>query len=87
MYLTDNTGSVTAITGACGCSDASYTYNPDGALIAKSAGSGGSLVTQNLLGYTGALTDTYAAGTTGYVHDGARWYNPPHRRLPNPGHQ
>ena len=43
-----------------------------GALVSKSAGSGGSLVTQNLIGYT----DTFTAGSTGYVHDGARWYNP-----------
>ena len=76
MYLTDNVGSVTAITGACGCSDASYTYDPYGFQVSRSAGSGGSLYTQNLLGYTGALTDNYAAGTTGYVHDGARWYDP-----------
>ena len=76
MYLTDNVGSVTAITGACGCSDASYTYDPYGLQVSRSAGSGGSLYTQNLLGYTGALTDNYAAGTTGYVHDGARWYDP-----------
>jgi RHS repeat-associated protein len=76
MYLTDNVGSITGITGSCGCSDAAYTYTPYGALVSKSAGSGGALVTQNLLGYTGALTDAFAAGSTGYVHDGARWYNP-----------
>jgi len=76
MYLTDNSGSITGITGSCGCSDASYAYTPYGALASKSAGSGGTLVTSNLLGYTGALTDAFAAGSTGYVHDGARWYNP-----------
>ena len=77
IYLADNTnGSVTSIDGACGCTDASYTYTPYGTIASKSAGSGGSLVTQNLLTYTGALTDTFTAGSTGYVHDGARWYNP-----------
>ena len=76
IYLTDNSGSVTGLSGSCGCSDASYTYTPYGSLASKSAGSGGSLVTQNLIGYTGSLTDTYTAGSTGYIHDGARWYNP-----------
>ena len=33
-------------------------------------------MTQNRLSYTCALTDTYTAGSTGYVHDGDRWYNP-----------
>ncbi len=73
---TDNDGSITGITGSCDCSDASYTYDPYGLPLSKSAGSGASLATQNHLGYTGALTDTYTAGSTGYVHDGARWYNP-----------
>jgi RHS repeat-associated protein len=76
IFLTDTSGSVTAISGSCGCSDASYVYDPYGALVSKSAGSGGSLVTQNLIGYTGQLTDTFTAGSTGYVHDGTRWYNP-----------
>ena len=34
-----------------------------------------SLLTQNLIGYTGSLTDTFNPGSTGYVHDGARWYS------------
>jgi RHS repeat-associated protein len=76
IFLTDNIGSVTTIAGTCGCSDASYSYTPYGTLAAKSAGSGGSLVTENLIGYTGTLTDAFTAGSTGYVHDGSRWYNP-----------
>jgi RHS repeat-associated protein len=76
IFLTDNVGSVTAIAGTCGCADATYAYTPYGALATKGAGSGGSLVTENLIGYTGALTDTFTAGSTGYIHDGARWYNP-----------
>ena len=54
IYLTDNNGSVTGISGSCDCSDATCAYTPYGALASKSAGSGGSLVTQNLIGYTGA---------------------------------
>jgi RHS repeat-associated protein len=76
MYLTDNLGSVLTLVGSDGANDGAYAWTPYGTLSAKSAGSGGSLVTQNLIGYTGALTDTYTAGSTGYVHDGARWYNP-----------
>jgi RHS repeat-associated protein len=72
MFLTDNLGSVAAITGTCGCEDATYTYTPYGTLAARS----GSLATQNLIGYTGALTDTFTADSTGYVHDGDRWYDP-----------
>jgi RHS repeat-associated protein len=76
IYLTNDQGSVISVAGTCGCVDAAYAYTPYGALAAKSAGDGGSLVTQNLIGYTGALTDTFTKGSTGYVHDGARWYNP-----------
>ena len=75
IYLTDNSGSVTGISGSCGCSDASYNFTPYGNLASSSAGSGGSLLTQNLIGYTGSLTDTFNPGSTGYVHDGARWYS------------
>jgi RHS repeat-associated protein len=72
IYLTANSGSVLTLVG----SDGAYAWTPYEALAAKSAGSGGSLVTQNLIRYTGALTDTYTSGSTGYVHDGAGWYNP-----------
>ena len=75
IYLTDNSGSVTGISGSCGCSDASYNFTPYGNLASSSAGSGGSLLTQNLIGYTGSLTDTFNPGSTGYIHDGARWYS------------
>jgi RHS repeat-associated protein len=76
MFVTDDVGSVTAIVDYCGCTDATYAYTPYGSLAAKGAGLGGSLVTENLIGYTGALTDTFTAGSTGDVHDGARWYDP-----------
>jgi RHS repeat-associated protein len=70
MYVTDNLGSVTAIVEYCGCTEATYAYDPYGNITAKS----GAAADDNLLLYTGALTDTSAANTTGYVHDGNRWY-------------
>jgi RHS repeat-associated protein len=76
MYLTDNLGSVITLIGTDGNVDGAYAWTPYGTLTAKSAGNGGSLVTQNLIGYTGELTDTYTSGSTGYIHDGTRWYNP-----------
>jgi RHS repeat-associated protein len=72
MLITDNLGSVTAVVGTCGCTDATYTYDPYGHQTSQS----GSQATTNLLGYTGALTDTAAPATTGYPHLGNRWYKP-----------
>jgi RHS repeat-associated protein len=74
-YLTsesdrDNLGSVTGIVENCGCTEATYAYDPYGNITAKS----GAADADNLLLYTGALTDTGASNTTGYVHDGSRWY-------------
>ncbi|MCW2933976.1 MAG: hypothetical protein JWM19_4938 [Actinomycetia bacterium] len=37
--------------------------------------SAGNLVNENLIGYTGDLADDMTAGSTGYVHDGSRWYD------------
>jgi len=76
IFLTDNVGSVTAIAGTCGCADATYGYSAYGSPTFEA----GSLASDNLIGYTGALTDTSTdtstVGSTGYVHDGDRWYNP-----------
>lgn len=71
MFFTDDLGSVIAIAGTCGCDEATYTYVPYGEM-----GGMGSMASDNLIGYTGALTDTFTVGSTGYVHDGDRWYNP-----------
>jgi RHS repeat-associated protein len=70
MYVTDNLGSVTGIVEYCGCTEATYSYDPSGNITAKS----GAADADNLLLYTGSLTDTIASNTTGYVHDGSRWY-------------
>ncbi|MCW2933975.1 MAG: putative repeat-containing protein [Actinomycetia bacterium] len=75
MFVTDNVGSVTAIVSCSGVLSGTYGYTPYGALASKSAARGGSLVDENLIGYTGALTDQMTAGSTGYVHDGSRWYD------------
>jgi RHS repeat-associated protein len=69
MFVTDNAGSVTALVDDCGCTDATYAYTPYGTVATES----GSLDSDNLIGYTGSLTDTT---TTGYVQDGDRDYNP-----------
>jgi RHS repeat-associated protein len=74
MFVTDNVGSVTGIVEYCGCTAATYGYSPYGMLAAKGAALGGSLVNENLIGYTGSLTDDMTVGSTGYVHDGNRWY-------------
>jgi RHS repeat-associated protein len=72
-FVTDSTGSVTAVIGSYGCTDASYAYDPYGNITSES----GSDARDNLLLYTGALTDPFGTGaTTGYVHDGNRWYSP-----------
>jgi RHS repeat-associated protein len=72
IFLTDDVGSVTTVAGSCGCADATYSYTLYGALTADS----GTLASDNLIRYTGALTDIFTAGSTGYVHDGNRWYDP-----------
>jgi RHS repeat-associated protein len=72
-FVTDNIGSVTNVVSSCGCTDASYAYDPYGNLTSESGSNAG----DNLLLYTGALTDPFGTGThTGYVHDGNRWYSP-----------
>jgi RHS repeat-associated protein len=76
MFITDNVGSVTGIIEYCGCTSATYTYTPYGQITSANSGAGANIVKDNLIGYTGALTDTFTAGSTGYVHDGARWYDP-----------
>lgn len=74
MFVTDNVGSVTGIVEYCGCTVGTYGYSPYGVLASKGAALGGNLVNENLIGYTGALTDDMTSGSTGYVHDGNRWY-------------
>jgi RHS repeat-associated protein len=76
MFVTDDVGSVTAIVDKCGCTDAVYDYTPYGIVAAKYPDNGGNLVNENLIGYTGALTDAFANGTTGHILDGNRWYDP-----------
>jgi RHS repeat-associated protein len=76
MFATDDVGSVTAIVDQCGCTDATYDYTPYGTIAAKYPDNGGNLVNENLIGYTGSLTDAFANGTTGHILDGARWYDP-----------
>ncbi|HEV3379585.1 MAG TPA: RHS repeat-associated core domain-containing protein, partial [Trebonia sp.] len=74
MFVTDNVGSVTGIIDYNGSTAATYSYTPYGQIT--SADSGAGIAEDNLIGYTGALTDTSTAGSTGYVHDGNRWYDP-----------
>jgi RHS repeat-associated protein len=76
MFATDNVGSVTGVVEYCGCTAATYSYTPYGALVSANTGPGTNIVKDNLIGYTGSLTDDMTAGSTGYMHDGNRWYDP-----------
>jgi RHS repeat-associated protein len=76
MFVTDNVGSVTGIIEYNGSTAATYSYTPYGQITSADSGDGANIVEDNLIGYTGALTDTFTAGSTGYVDDGSRWYNP-----------
>jgi RHS repeat-associated protein len=67
-FGTDNVGSVTSVTCSSGTQVATYTYDPYG----HQSSATGTDAAQNLIRYTGALTDTYST----YVHLGARWLNP-----------
>jgi RHS repeat-associated protein len=74
-YVADNLGSITAIVDQCGCTSATYSYDPYGNLISET----GTQDNDNLLRYTGALTDIASDGSaasTGYAHLGDRWYVP-----------
>lgn len=92
-FITDNIGSVTALVNASGATAANYAYGPYGNIITRA----GAIGAENLIGYTGALTDLHTdiAGipSTSYAHLGDRWYNPatgsfntqdPQTRLGNP---
>jgi RHS repeat-associated protein len=70
-FVTDNLGSITNLISSCGCTSATYTYDPYGNQTSET----GAQDNSNLLGYTGALTDRTATSTS-YLHLGSRWYAP-----------
>ena len=71
-FATDNLGSVTSVTGSNGTTEATYAYDPYGNQTTHS----GTDASDNLIGYTGQLSDTSTGASTLYVHDGDRWYSP-----------
>ena len=76
-FVTDNLGSVTTVVSNTGTTAATYVYGPYGNVITRT---GYPMGAENLIGYTGALTDLNTTVTgiasTSYVHLGNRWYNP-----------
>ncbi len=71
LYITDGTGNPTALIAAGNYVSVAYAYDPYGVqTITKDAG--GNATDQTPYTFKYGLQDR----TTGWVHDGARWYNP-----------
>ncbi|HEV3379584.1 MAG TPA: hypothetical protein VG142_01130 [Trebonia sp.] len=75
MFVTDNVGSVTGIIDYNGSTAATYSYTPYGQITSADSGADTNIVQENLIGYAGGLIGTFTAGSTGYLHDGNRWYD------------